>query len=680
MDQYDALFRPLEIKHLIIRNRFMSTSHAPGYTASGRLSERYIRYEEEKAKGGVGLLQWGGASAVSVENSFHYGQLDATTDAVIDDFRIMADRAHRHGAAVMTQLTHGGRRERWDAANWLPAFAPSPVREPLHRAFPVELEQFDIDRIHDDFAQATRRGRDGGLDGTEIAFSSLTLIAQFLSRLVNRRTDRYGGSLENRMRFGHELIEHVRSVVGDDYVFGIRMSGDEMHEKGLSQADCVEIARAYAGTGKIDFISVVGGQPSSIQSSVFTFPSMWVPPAPYLHLAGSIKAAVDVPVFHASRITDPATAARALAEGHMDMVGMTRAFIADPHFVRKLREGHADDIRQCVGASYCLERVAFGGDALCTYNAATGREETMPHAVPRLMNGRRRVIVVGAGPGGLEAARVSAERGHEVVLFERESRIGGQINLAARATWREGLSGIPRWFDGQIRKLGVDLRMNTEATAEKVLAEKPDYVVIATGGQPNKGRFKGADLAVTAWDILGGQVESAESVLIFDDSGMHQGPSCAEFILQRGAQVEVVTPERALGIELCELHIGPHLTEMYKKGVIITPDHRLTEVYREGNKLVAVLRNDYSQVEEERLVDQVVAEHGTLPNDDIYRALQPHARNRGQTDMRALVANRPQAIDANPDGTLMLFRVGDAWASRSIHAAVYDSLRLCKEF
>ena len=680
MAQYEALFRPLEIKGLRIRNRLMSTSHAPGYTAGGRLSERYARYHEEKAKGGIGLTQWGGASAVSVENSFHYGQLDATTDAIIPEYREMAARIHRHGAAVMTQLTHGGRRERWDSVNWLPAFAPSPRREPLHRSFPVELEQFDIDRIQDDFAQATRRGRDGGLDGTELAFSSLTLVAQFLSPLVNARTDRYGGGLANRMRFGLELLERVREAAGPDYIVGIRMSGDELHREGLSQEDSLAVGRAFAESGLIDFISVVGGQPSTIQSSAYIFPPMWVPPAPYLHLAGGIKAAVDIPIFHATRITDPATAARAIEDGHMDMVGMTRAFIADPHFANKLREGREHDIRQCVGASMCLERVAFGADALCIQNAATGREETMPHRVPQAPGGTRRVVVVGAGPGGLEAARVSAERGHAVVLFERAERTGGQINLAARATWRENLSGIPRWLDAQVRKLGVDLRLGTEAAAAAVLAEAPDIVVVATGGQPNKGRFEGAGLAQSTWDILGGTVEPAEDVLLFDDSGAHQGPSCAEFMAQRGARVEVATPERALGIELSEIHAGPHLTELYKKGVVISPDLRLVQLYREGNKLVAVLHNEYGDREEERVVDQVVAKHGTLPNDAIYKALQPHARNRGQTDLRALVAGRPQTSRTNPGGRFMLYRVGDAWASRNIHAAIYDSLRLCKEF
>ncbi|HLB79389.1 MAG TPA: FAD/NAD(P)-binding oxidoreductase, partial [Dongiaceae bacterium] len=315
----------------------------------------------------------------------------------------------------------------------------------------------------------------------------------------------------------------------------------------------------------------------------------------------------------------------------------------------------------------------------CIQNPATGREATMPHVVPKAAT-RRRVVVVGAGPAGLEAARVSAERGHHVVLFEKAERTGGQINIAARATWRENLSGIPRWLDGRVRRLGVDLRLNREATAEMVVAEKPDVVVIATGGRPNTGIVAGHELAVSTWDVLTGKAAPGENVLLFDDQSQHQGPSCAEYMAKRGSLVELVTPDRAPFEEMGSTNFSIHLRELYKMGVVMTPNQRVTQVYREGNKLVAVLKNDYTGQEEERVVDQLVVEHGTLPVDELYFALKPLSRNLGETDLRALVDGRPQAIAANPDGAFQLFRVGDAVASRNIHAAIYDSLRLCKEF
>ena len=397
MSLYDALFEPLTIKHLVIRNRFLSTSHAPGYGVGGHITERYRRYHAEKARGGVGLTQFGGATAVSVENSFHYGQINGATEKVIPEYRAMAAAIHEHGAACMVQLTHGGRRERWDAANWLPTFSPSCRRELIHRSFPVEMEDHDIRRVQKDCAQAARRVREGEVDGVELSCQAGTLIEQFWSPAMNAREDDYGGSLENRMRFGLELLAAVREAVGEDYVIGIRMPGDQMLEGGLDRDDCLAIATAYAGSGLIDFVSVVGGQASDYQSSARIWPTMWVPSAAYLPLASAIKAAIDIPVFHATRIADPATAAHAVAEGHLDMVGMTRAFLADPHFVNKLRQGREDEIRPCVGAGYCVDRVISGHDAVCVHNVATGREETLPHIVSPGPGPRRTVVVVGGG-------------------------------------------------------------------------------------------------------------------------------------------------------------------------------------------------------------------------------------------------------------------------------------------
>jgi 2,4-dienoyl-CoA reductase-like NADH-dependent reductase (Old Yellow Enzyme family) len=678
MGQYDALFEPLEIKGLTIRNRIMSTSHSPAYAVGGEITERYRLYHAEKAKGGVGLTQFGGATGVSLENSYHYGQVNGTTDAVIPQYRAMAAGIHEHGAACMIQLTHGGRRERWDDHNWLPVFSASCRREIIHRSFPVEIEDHDIRRITGDYAQAVRRAREGDVDGIEISCQAGTLIEQFWSPLVNQRSDGYGGSLENRVRFGLEVFEAIRAEVGDDYIVGIRMPGDEMIQGGLTQEDCLAIARAYATSGMVDFISVVGAQASDIRSSALIWPTMWVPSAGFLYLASAIKAETEIPIFHASRITDPATAARAVEEGHLDMVGMTRALIADPHFVNKLREGREDEIRQCVGAGYCVDRVISGHDAVCIQNAATGREQTLPHVLPKAEK-KRRAVVVGGGPGGMEAARVLAARGHDVVLFERGAALGGQVTIAAKAGWRESLSGVTRWFEGELARRGVEVRLETEAGAAQVMAEEPDIVIVATGGRPNKGWFKGAEHALSTWEVLSGEVEPGETVLLFDENGSHHGLSCAEYMAERGARVEIATPDRALGTELAETNLGAHMSELYKRGVVVSPDLRLTEIKPEGNKLVAVLANTYTEEVEERLVDQVVGEHGTLPNDGLYLELKPSSVNLGEADLEAMVAAAPQALERNPEGRFQLFRVGDAWASRNVHAAVFDSLRLCKD-
>ncbi|MFN0041588.1 MAG: FAD-dependent oxidoreductase [Alphaproteobacteria bacterium] len=677
MGQYDSLLKPLTINTITFRNRVFSSSHCPGYNKGGHITERYIRYQAEKARGGLGLAQCGGATGVSAENSYHYGQINASEDWIIPEMKRLTSAIHDQGAACTIQLTHGGRRERWDSENWFPAFSPSCRREPIHRAFPAVMELHDIRRVQRDYAQAARRAREGGMDGVEMSFQSATLVEQFWSPAMNFREDEYGGSLENRVRFGLEALEEVRREVGRDYLLGIRMPGDEMLKDGLSQADCIAIAKIYAASGLIDFISVVAAQGSDAVSSALIWPSNWVPPAGWLPLASAVKAEIDIPVLHAARIADLPTANRAIADGHIDMVGMTRAFIADPHLLKKALDGREVDIRQCVGASYCVDRIISGHDTFCVQNGATGRESSIPHVIPKA-DVRRRTVVIGAGPGGLEAARVLAERGHAVTLFERDIATGGQINILSKAGWRGAMQGIQRWLDQQVNALGVEVHLGTEATADGVRALDPDIVVVATGGKPNPGWFKGRELATSTWDILADRVQPAETVLLYDENGAHQGPSCAEYLAKRGVKVEVVTPDRAPLLELGETTYGAFMKEMYQAGVVVTADQRLVHVYREGNKLVAVLANTYTQQEEERVVDQVVGECGTLPDDALYFALKPFASNGGEVDLRAAAAARPQAVESNASGAFQLFRVGDAWASRNIHAAIFDSLRICK--
>ena len=678
MAQYDALLKPLTIKGLTLRNRIMSTAHAPAYAEDGKPGERYQLYHEEKAKGGIALTMFGGSSSVAPDSPLSFRQLSVADDGVIPDLKALAERVHRHGAATMCQITHIGRRGRWDGYNWLPLVAPSALREPLHRSFPKEAEDWDIRRIVKSYARAAGRCREAGLDGVEVISAAQHLIDSFLSPSANRRTDNYGGSLENRMRFGLEVFGAIRETVGDDFIVGMRMSGDELLEGGLDQSECLKIATAFANSGLIDCLSIYQGHGTDWSGLALLMPNMSYPPAPFLYLASAVKAEVDIPILHASAIRDLATANRAVEEGHVDMVAMTRAHIADPHIVNKLIEGRVDDIRQCVGATYCVDRASLGGEALCIQNAATGREKTMPHRIAKA-EARRKVVVAGAGPAGLEAARVAAERGHDVVLFEKAERAGGQINIASKAPWRENLSGIVRWLDRQTSVLGVDRRFETEATRALVQAEEPDVVIVATGGRPNPGYYKGAEHAATVWDILTGEVAPGKNVLLYDEVGFHQGPSCAEYLAERGALVEVVTNGRLIGEEIGVTNLPTHMQQLYRKDVILTPDHHLKEIYRENGHLVCVLHNDYSHEEEEREVDQVVSDYGTLAEDGLYFDLKELSANRGQTDYEALIEGRPQSIRTNSEGRFQLFRIGDCVASRNVHAAIYDALRLAKD-
>jgi 2,4-dienoyl-CoA reductase-like NADH-dependent reductase (Old Yellow Enzyme family) len=680
MSAADPLLQPLQLRHLTLKNRVMSTAHAPAYVEDGLPQLRYQLYHEEKAKGGLALTMFGGSSSVAKDSPSSFGQIDISEDRIIPVLQTFADRIHAHGCALMIQLTHAGRRTRWDTGDWLPNLSPSPIREYQHRSIPKEMEIEDIRRVHRHYGDAARRAKEGGLDGLEVICSS-HLPDQFWSPTMNQRSDGYGGSLANRARFTLELFEEIRRRVGPVFIVGIRMSASEMLEGGLAPEESLEMAVRHARSGLIDFINVIGADASTDLGISKLIPTMGQRTAPFADLARSVRAETGLPVFHATRITDPSTARHILAEGCADMVGMTRAHIADPHIVAKVLRGEEDRIRPCVGAGYCIDRIYVGGDALCVHNPATGRERTMPHVIPRSDGPPRRVVVIGGGPAGLEAARVSATRGHAVTLLEATDRLGGQVNLAARLDRRREILSIPGWLQREVELAGVDVRLNSYAEPEDVLALDPDVVIVATGGLPNTDYFgEGGDLVVSGWDVLSGQTALSGEVLVYDENGHHQGPSVAEFLAARVARVTFIVPDRLPAVELGATNSAQFMKALYAAGVHFIPDLALKGVRREGNRLVATLKNMYTEAREDHVADHIVVEHGTLPADELYHGLKAGSRNRGEVDLDALIEGRPQAIDANPDGRYQLFRVGDAVAGRNIHAAIYDSLRLCKNF
>lgn len=399
--------------------------------------------------------------------------------------------------------------------------------------------------------------------------------------------------------------------------------------------------------------------------------------APHLDFAGEVRAATGFPVFHAARISDVATARHAIASGKLDMVGLTRPHIADPHIVAKVMAGEEHRIRPCVGATYCLDRIYEGGEALCIHNAATGREAMIPHVISRADGPLKKVVVVGAGPAGLEAARVAAERGHSVTVLEAAGQAGGQVRLAAQNPRRRELIGIVDWRLAELERLGAEIRYDIWAEAEDVIALSPDAVIVATGGLPQNPPLEaGDDLVVSSWDILSGAVKPAGNVLLYDDSGGHQGMSAAEAIAHAGSRLELVSPERFFAPEMGGMNHVPYMAAFHEKGVRVTINTRVAAVRREGNALAVTLASDFARDwREERRVDQVVVEHGTAPLDDLYFALKPLSRNLGAVDYEALVTGGAPFPARRPDGAFTLLRIGDAVASRNIHAAIYDGIR-----
>ena len=649
-DSFPNLFSPLVVGGYTLRNRIMNTGHAAHHqSADGMPSDAYVHYLRERAKGGAGIIVTGhtvpvydGETTLAFTN-FH--------DGIIPVYQRIADAVHEFDTPVLAQLGHRGRRVS-DASGFLgrPVLAPSAAPPPDFSVpvyMPHELSTAEAEAIIESFAQAARRVRGGGFDGVELAVGMDYLFANFLHPHGNRRTDKYGGaSLAERMTFLRETLMAVRSELGAARLLGVRLYDDVM-DYSLRLADLVELARLLDREDLVDYFNIWHGIVPSPRQGRMHWPSHYYAPGAFTYLPEAVKAAVSRPVVGAGRMDSPAAAERVLADGKADMIGMAKTLIADPHFPNKARQGRVEDIRPCIACTQsCVGHVDLGLGVGCIYNPVTGREKDWADLLPA--KARKRVVIIGAGPAGMEAARVAGERGHEVVLMDRGRRLGGQINLVMKAPDRGNFEEIILWFERQLPKHGVEIRLRTEATTESVLAAEPDEILLATGSTAWLPEVTGTDRphVFSARDVLSGASSPGEAVLVVDTLGRAEAATTADYLANRGHRVELLTGLETVAPFMPSPARHHLLEKLMKAGVALTTHTALWEIGDTGVEAYNVVTWEPRTIEG---FDSVVFGSGGKADTSLHRELSAH---RGA-----------------------LRQIGDCFQPRDIEMAIVDGHR-----
>jgi 2,4-dienoyl-CoA reductase-like NADH-dependent reductase (Old Yellow Enzyme family)/thioredoxin reductase len=591
---FPTLFSPIEIGPKSVKNRICCSAHADSLAEDGMPTERTVRYYELKARGGIGFMMcFGSASVHKTSPARDWNGVELFEDRVIPYLQKFSETMHKYGVPCVAQITHRGRRGR-SVDTWERMYAPSAVREPNHRETPHPMDLATMKEFIRAFAETAGRLQQGGFDGCEVMASHCHLIDQFWTPNANQRGDDYGGELANRLRFGVEVLNAVRERVGKDFIVGIRMTGDDFVDGGLDNDVCQEIAGRLNELKLLDYFNIIAASPEIYAGEAAAVPDMSFPLGVYAPVAARIRAVVNVPVIAMGRINDPAVAERVLRDGQADLCIMNRALIADPDFPNKAKEGRLDDIRQCMGYNQgCIDRIYTGRGVTCVQNAVIGREREWAE-LPRTASAKK-IAIVGGGPAGLECARVARLRGHPVVLFEKNQELGGQTLIAKNAPARQDFDGACRYTSLQCKKLGVDLRLGVAANADSILSEKPDVVVLATGARAFKPKLPGIDdYGYSAWEVLQGTEVPGQSVLVIDEEYGFQAPSVAEYLLDRGKTVEIVTSERSLGSFLGATTGPPVFRRLFTKGVRLHCNLKVLAL--ESNQAVA--KNVWSEREE----------------------------------------------------------------------------------
>jgi 2,4-dienoyl-CoA reductase (NADPH2) len=648
MGEFSHIFSPIRLGNLSISNRvYFGAHHSRIQPVLGSPNDAQIAYFEERARNGVGLIIASITHPAPMTTVPTY--VPAVDDEAIPLWAKQAETIHRHGTKVIAQLAHYGKLGSPHGPGGA-TLGPSATEVPglLPRACEVchEMDRDEIAEMEEAWVHAAINMKKARYDGIQISAVRGMLMASFLSPAMNKRTDAYGGSLENRLRFSIEILEKTRAAVGPDFLIGIRFDCDEFIENGICLEECKQIAQMLEATGKIDFIEI--GQGAERMAHI---PSMYFPLGAFIHLGAAVKSAVEIPVIQGGRINDPVMAEQVLKDNLVDMVGLVRPFIADPEFLRKTREGRVEEIRKCIACvESCGSRyIEASIPVRCVLNPEAGREREMSIKAADV---KKRVVVIGGGAGGCEAARVAALRGHQVVLYEKENDLGGQLNIAGKAPGRLDFLEPPRWYDLQLRKLGVEVHLGTVATEEMIRKEKPDAVVVATGSVPGKLDVPGGErsMVVGVRDVLQEKVDVGTYVVVVAKDKAMIGASVADWLSERGKKVQILESAIYVGTQIDQATLPMIYSRLLKKGVTLTPMTRVKAIEENAVIVTHVLTGGERRIEP---VDTVVLADVGKAEDTLYHALKG--------DMETL------------------FLVGGALAPRKLFDVIWDGARAGRE-
>ncbi len=647
---YRYLWTPLQLGPVATRNRIVFSAHLTNYARDGKPTEQHAAYYAARAQGGAGLI-------ITEEHSTHptdwpYEKLiHGFHRDVIPGYKAMTQAVHRHGVPIFAQINHNGGQAS-SMFSRLPVWAPSAVADPLFREVPKAVTHAEIDEIVAGYALVAEHCAEGGFDGIELQCSHSSIVRGFLSPATNHRTDEYGGSIENRARLLVEIVAAVREVIGNRMALGVRICGDELIDGGTTIDDAVRIAEIAEATGQVDYVNTSIGVATA---SLFMIEaSMHIPPGYALFIPSAFRKAIDLPVIGVGRFKDPLQAERALAEGHCDLVGVVRGQIADPDFAAKARLGLTDDIRLCLSCNQeCVGRMGLNRWLGCIENPRTGREAGSVGTV-RMAPKPKQVMVVGAGPAGLQAAIAAARNGHRVTVCEKDSEPGGQVRIAASVPNRAEFGDMIRNQVNECRRLGVAIEYGVGVWPGLVEERRPDHVIVAMGAEPSRPWWVGGDVVRVAdvRQVLDGSAaeggpQPGQSVVVVDEIGFHHATSVAEVLADRGCTVEIVTPGMVVGQDLgITLDMENWWMRAHAKGIVQSTDLVPMGLNAEGE---LTLLHHPTGVNQTRQADWVVLAVPPSPVEWLYR------------DLKA--------------AGVSVSRAGDCVAPRRAHAAIVDGER-----